>query len=66
MRRNLVELTATLRRREAEAQAMLRGVVEGVFAVDADRNVRYLNPQAARMAGVDVQRRRSAASAATC
>jgi signal transduction histidine kinase len=52
MRRNLVELTATLRRREAEAQAMLRGVVEGVFAVDAGRNVRYLNPQAAQMAGV--------------
>jgi signal transduction histidine kinase len=53
MRRNLVELTATLRHREAEAQAMLRGVVEGVFAVDAGRNVRYLNPQAAQMAGVD-------------
>jgi signal transduction histidine kinase len=53
MRRNLVDLTATLRRREAEAQAMLRGVVEGVFAVDANRNVRYLNPQAAQLAGVD-------------
>jgi signal transduction histidine kinase len=53
MRRNLVDLTATLRRREAEAQAMLRGVVEGVFAVDGARNVRYLNPQAAQMAGVD-------------
>jgi signal transduction histidine kinase len=52
MRRNLVELTATLRRREAEAQAMLRGVVEGVFAVDASRNLLYLNPQAERMAGV--------------
>jgi len=52
MRRNLVETTATLRQREAEAQAMLRGVVEGVFAVDADRVVRYLNPQAERMAGV--------------
>jgi signal transduction histidine kinase len=52
MRRNLVELTATLRQREAEAQAMLRGVVEGVFAVDADRNLRYLNPQAERMLGL--------------
>jgi signal transduction histidine kinase len=52
MRRNLVETTAALRQREAEAQAMLRGVVEGVFAVDADRVVRYLNPQAERMAGV--------------
>lgn len=53
MRRNLVELTATLRRSEADAQAMLRGVVEGVFAVDQARNVRYLNPQAAQMAGVN-------------
>ena len=52
MRRNLVELTATLRRREAEAQAMLRGVVEGVFAVDAERKLRYLNPQAEQMLGV--------------
>ncbi len=52
MRRNLVETTATLRQREAEAQAMLRGVVEGVFAVDGERIVRYLNPQAEKMAGV--------------
>ena len=52
MRRNLVELTATLRRREADAQAMLRGVVEGVYAVDAGRNVRYMNPQAEKMLGV--------------
>jgi PAS domain S-box-containing protein len=53
MRRNLVELTATLRRREADAQAMLRGVVEGVYAVDANRNIRYLNPQAEKMLGVE-------------
>ena len=53
MRRHLVELTATLRRREADAQAMLRGVVEGVYAVDSNRNVKYLNPQAERMLGVD-------------
>lgn len=52
MRRNLVETTAALRQREAEAQAMLRGVVEGVFAVDQNRMVRYLNPQAERMTGV--------------
>jgi signal transduction histidine kinase len=55
MRRHLVELTATLRRREADAQAMLAGVVEGVFAVDANRNVRYLNPQAQRMLGLDAE-----------
>jgi signal transduction histidine kinase len=53
MRRNLLDLTASLRRREAEAQALLQGVVEGVYAVDDERNVRYLNPQAARMLGVE-------------
>ena len=37
MRRNLVELTGTLRRREAEAQAVLGGIVEGVYAVDKNR-----------------------------
>ncbi|MDB6009243.1 MAG: two-component system, OmpR family, phosphate regulon sensor histidine kinase PhoR [Gammaproteobacteria bacterium] len=52
MRRNLVDLTGTLRRREAEAQAVLGGIVEGVYAVDKDRFIRYLNPQAARLLGV--------------
>ncbi len=52
MRRNLVDLTGTLRRREAEAQAVLDGIVEGVYAVDKDRVIRYLNPQAARLLGV--------------
>jgi signal transduction histidine kinase len=52
MRRNLVDLTGTLRRREAEAQAVLSGIVEGVYAVDKDRIIRYLNPQAARLLGV--------------
>ncbi len=55
MRRNLVELTTTLRRREAEAQALLQGVVEGVYAVDAERRLRYLNPQAARMLGLEAE-----------
>jgi signal transduction histidine kinase len=53
MRRNLIELTTELRQREAEAQAVLAGVVEGVFAVDAARTIRYVNPQAARMLGVE-------------
>ena len=53
MRRNLIELTSTLRRREAEAQAVLGGIVEGVYAVDRERVIRYLNPQAARLLGVD-------------
>ena len=56
MRRHLVELTTTLRRREADAQALLRGVVEGVYAVDSNRKVKYLNPQAERMLGVDSAR----------
>jgi signal transduction histidine kinase len=52
MRRNLVDLTGTLRRSEAEAQAVLAGIVEGVYAVDKDRIIRYLNPQAARLLGL--------------
>ncbi|HEU4616916.1 MAG TPA: ATP-binding protein [Gammaproteobacteria bacterium] len=49
MRRNLVDLTTELRRREAEAQAVLGGIVEGVYAVDEARRVRFLNPQAERL-----------------
>ena len=52
MRNNLVNLTSALRRREAEAQAVLGGIVEGVYAVDKLRVIRYLNPQAARLLGV--------------
>lgn len=52
MRNNLIELTGTLRRREAEAQAVLSGIVEGVYAVDKSRVIRYLNPQAAKLLGV--------------
>ncbi len=55
MRRNLVDLTGTLRRRDAEARAVLSGVVEGVFAVDRNRIIRYLNPQAARLLNVNAE-----------
>ena len=55
MRRNLIELTSTLRRREAEAQAVLSGIVEGVYAVDKNRLIRYLNPLAANLLGVAPQ-----------
>lgn len=55
MRNNLIELTGALRRREAEAQAVLGGIVEGVYAVDKSRVIRYLNPQAARLLGVQVE-----------
>jgi signal transduction histidine kinase/HAMP domain-containing protein len=52
MRRNLIDLTGTLRQREAVARAVLDGIVEGVYAVDRNRVIRYLNPQAARLLGV--------------
>jgi signal transduction histidine kinase len=55
MRRNLVDLTGTLRRQEAEARAVLSGIVEGVFAVDKSRTIRYLNPQAAKLLNVDAE-----------
>jgi signal transduction histidine kinase len=49
MRRNLVGLTSELRRRETEAQAVLGGIIEGVYAVDEQRRIRFLNPQAERL-----------------
>jgi signal transduction histidine kinase len=52
MRRRLLQLTSELRRRQAEGEAILTGIVEGVFSVDRDRRVRYLNPQAAALLGV--------------
>jgi signal transduction histidine kinase/HAMP domain-containing protein len=55
MRRNLIELTSELRKREAEARAVLGGIVEGVFAVDRNRLISYLNPQAARLLGVTAE-----------
>jgi signal transduction histidine kinase len=49
MRRNLIDLTSELRRRETEAQAVLGGIIEGVYAVDHDRRIRFLNPQAEKL-----------------
>src|SRR6185503_13975053 len=51
MRRRLLVLTSELERREAEARAVLAGVVEGVLAVDGERRITYLNPQAERLLG---------------
>ena len=51
MRGNLIDLTDALRRREAEAQAVLSGVVEGVYAVDQERRIRYANTQVAKLLG---------------
>jgi signal transduction histidine kinase len=53
MRRRLLALTAELKRRQAEAEAVLSGIAEGVFAVDGERRIRYLNPQAAAMLGIE-------------
>jgi signal transduction histidine kinase/HAMP domain-containing protein len=52
MRRDLLRLTAELRLQQAEGQAVLTGIAEGVFSVDRDRKVRYLNPQAAQVLGI--------------
>ncbi|HEY4589874.1 MAG TPA: ATP-binding protein, partial [Thermoanaerobaculia bacterium] len=53
MRRRLLRLTSELRRRQAEGEAILTGISEGVFSVDRDRRIRYLNPQAAALLGVE-------------
>jgi signal transduction histidine kinase len=45
MRQDLVELTSRLRLREAEARAIIEGVVEGVFVTDEQRQLRYANSQ---------------------
>jgi signal transduction histidine kinase len=51
MRWRLLRLTADLRRQQAESQAIITGIVEGVFSVDRERRIRYVNPQAAALLG---------------
>jgi len=60
MRRRLYALTEELHRRQAESEAVLSGITEGVFAVDRDRRIRYLNPQAAALLGLDREGARAA------
>ena len=55
MRQRLLEASGEARRRAAEAEALLAGMVEGVFAVDRDRRLRYLNPQAALLLGIPAE-----------
>ena len=55
MRSNLVELTADLRRGEAETKAVLAGIVEGVYAVDEERRITFVNPQAERLLKVSAR-----------
>ncbi|MGH2521726.1 MAG: ATP-binding protein [Anaerolineales bacterium] len=52
MRRRLLQLTANLQRQQAESNAIINGIVEGVFTVDRERRIQYLNPQAAAMLGL--------------
>ncbi len=55
MRRRLLQLTADLRRQQTEAHAIVTGIIEGVFTVDAERRIRYVNPQLAALLGIDSQ-----------
>jgi PAS domain S-box-containing protein len=55
MRWRLLRLTADLRRKQSESQAIITGIVEGVFSVDRERRIRYVNPQAAALLGLSEQ-----------
>nr|MBI2905074.1 HAMP domain-containing protein [Chloroflexota bacterium] len=55
MRRRLLRLTADLRREQAESNAIVTGIVEGVFTVNRERRIAYMNPQAAAMLGIEVR-----------
>jgi len=52
MRRRLLRLTAELAGQQAEARAMVEGIVEGVYVVDGERRIVQMNSQAAVMLGV--------------
>lgn len=52
MRRRLLQLTADLRRQQAESNAILTGIVESVFTVDGERRIQYLNPPMAALLGL--------------
>jgi len=77
MRERVLRLTRELERRKAEAEAVLTGIVEGVYSVDRERRICYLNPQAAAILGItpeeavgrfcgDVLRPRDAAGERPC
>jgi signal transduction histidine kinase len=58
MRLRLLDSSVELRRRQAEADAVLGGIAEGVVAVDEDRKVRYVNDRAAAILGVTSEQAR--------
>jgi signal transduction histidine kinase/HAMP domain-containing protein len=45
----LLDASRQLRQRQAESEAVLGGISEGVFGVDDDRRVRYVNSRAAML-----------------
>ena len=53
MRRRLLRLTADLQRQEAESSAIVASIVEGVFSVDRQRRIRYVNPQLASLLDIE-------------
>jgi signal transduction histidine kinase len=55
MRWRLRQLTSTLRREQAESNAIVNGIAEGVFIVDRERRIQFLNPQAAEMLGIEAK-----------
>lgn len=55
MRRSFVGAEAELARKRDELAAVLDGIAEGVYAVDRDRRVLYLNPPAERMLGLSAR-----------
>jgi signal transduction histidine kinase/HAMP domain-containing protein len=55
MRLRLLDAAAQIRRSQAESEAVLGGIGEGVFGVDEERRIRYVNPRAARLLGVDAR-----------
>lgn len=53
LRHKLAGAASDLQQRQAEAGAILEAVVEGVFTVDRQRRVQFINPQLARMIGIE-------------
>jgi len=51
LRGRLAALEEDVRRREAEARAIIDGVAEGVFAVDRERRVTFASPSLLRLLG---------------
>jgi PAS domain-containing protein len=55
MRRKLLAAITELRHRETESKALVEGKIRGAFAVDNDRRIQYISPQAANQLGVSVR-----------